>query len=198
MQHYFIEKEHSKEDYFLFNDEILNKTYKFKSVDNVFSKNKIDDGTRILLNEVSKHDLTGEVLDMGCGIGVISVVLKTIFHKIILDAFDINGVAVDLTKENSNLNNVTLRTVEKSNLYEYIDNIYDFIVTNPPIKVGKKILFDLVAEAKNHLKSGGKIFLVIRKSHGQESLKHHMNGIFGNVEILKRDKGYYVMCSQKL
>ncbi len=197
MQHYFIEKEHKTTDYFTFRDEILGKAFVFKSVDNVFSKNKIDDGTRVLLTEVSKHNIFGNLLDIGCGIGTISIVLKTQFPDIVIDASDVNGVAVDLTKQNCKNNNIDINTALKSNLFEYIDKKYNFIVTNPPIKVGKQILFNLVEQSKEHLEIGGQIFLVIRKSHGQESLKRHMENVFGNVEILKRDKGYYVMCSTR-
>ena len=198
MQHYFIEKEHKKSDYFVFQDEILDRKFKFRSVDSVFSKDKIDDGTRVLLNAVSKYcDVFGYVLDFGCGVGTISVVLKTLYPQITMDACDINGTAVELTKENAKLNNVTLNNVIKSNIYENIDTKYDFIVTNPPIKVGKQILFQIITDSKEHLKNGGEIVLVIRKSHGQESLKKHMESVFGNAEILKRDKGYYIMKSIK-
>ena len=92
---------------------------------------------------------------------------------------------------------MTLNNVIKSNIYENIDTKYDFIVTNPPIKVGKQILFQIITDSKDHLKNGGEIVLVIRKSHGQESLKKHMESVFGNAEILKRDKGYYIMKSIK-
>lgn len=198
MQHYFIEKEHKKSDYFIFEDEILDKKFKFKSVDSVFSKNKIDDGTRVLLNTISRHcELGGDVLDFGCGLGVISIVLKTIFPNINIDACDINGTAVQLTKENSKLNNTAINNVIKSDIYENIDKNYDYIVTNPPIKVGKQILFKIMTDSFSHLKNGGEIILVIRKSHGQESLKKHLELIFGNAEILKRDKGYYIMKSVK-
>jgi len=85
--------------------------------------------------------------------------------------------------------------VFKSDLYGEVDKKYNFIVTNPPIKVGKEILFGVVTGAKEHLKPSGEIILVIRKSHGQESMKKHMEKVFGNCEILKRDKGYYIMRS---
>ncbi len=197
MQHYFIEKQHKASDYFTFRDSILDYNLTFKSVDNVFSKNKIDDGTRVLLNEVVKHNLSGSVLDIGCGIGTISIVLKKHFKNLLVDASDVNGVAVELASENFKLNNVDINNVVKSNLYENVDRKYNNIVTNPPIKVGKEILFNLVSQAKNHLNDGGAIYLVIRKSHGQESLKKHMTSVFGNAEILKRDSGYYVMKSVK-
>ena len=167
-----------------------------KSVDSVFSKDGFDEGTKVLLNTVIKQcDLSGDGLDVGCGVGVIGVVLKNEFPDISVDMIDVNNTAVELSKENCKSNNAGKNNVFVSNLYENVDNKYDFIVTNPPIKVGKEILFGVVSGAKNHLKSNGEIILVIRKSHGQESMKKHMEKVFGNAEILKRDKGYYRMRS---
>lgn len=198
MQHYFIEKQHKASDYFTFTDKFNNTEFTFKSVDNVFSKNQIDEGTKVLLNTVLKnYHLKGDVLDFGCGLGTISIVLKRQFPNINVEACDINGVAVELTKHNAKLNNIVINKVYKCNLYEDIDKKYDYIVTNPPIKVGKKILFEVVTQAYEHLNNNGEIVLVIRKSHGQESLKNHMMSVFNNASILKRDKGYYIMKSVK-
>ena len=198
MQHYFIDKQHKKEDYFKYTTEFNGRKYIFNSVDNMFSKDGLDEGTRVLLNTVVKqYDLSGTVLDLGCGIGSIGVILKNEFPNIQVDMVDINNTALALSKQNCALNNATDNCVFNSNLYEGIDKKYDFIVTNPPIKVGKEVLFGVVTGAKEHLNNGGEIILVIRKSHGQESMKKHMEKIFGNAEILKRDKGYYIMKSTK-
>lgn len=199
MEHYFIAKNHVASDYFTFKEEFCGKTFTFKSVDSVFSKNKIDEGTKVLLNTVLKNNasLNGDVLDLGCGIGVIGIVLKTFYNDINVDMLDVNSVAVELSKENNTLNNVSQNNVFESNLYDNVDKKYVHIVTNPPIKVGKQILFGVVSGAYDYLLSGGDITLVIRKSHGEESMKKHMESVFGNCEILKRDKGYYILRSIK-
>lgn len=199
MEHYFIAKNHVASDYFTFKEEFCGKTLTFKSVDSVFSKNKIDEGTKVLLNTILKNNtsLNGDVLDFGCGIGVIGIVLKTFYNDINVDMLDVNSVAVELSKENNTLNNVSQNNVFESNLYDNVDKRYVHIVTNPPIKVGKQILFGVVSGAYDHLLSGGDITLVIRKSHGEESMKKHMESVFGNCEILKRDKGYYILRSIK-
>lgn len=198
MQHYFIDKEHKKEDYFKYTTEFNGRKFVFKSVDNMFSKDALDEGTRVLLNTIIKHyELSGEVLDLGCGIGSIGIILKTQFPDINVDMVDINNTAISLSKENCLLNNCENNKVFYSNLYENIDKKYNYIVTNPPIKVGKEILFGVVSGAKEYLINNGEIVLVIRKNHGQESMKKQMERVFGNVEILKRDKGYYIMRSIK-
>lgn len=198
MQHYFIDKSHRKEDYFKYTAEFNGTKFLFNSVDSMFSKDGLDEGTRVLLNTVlKKYSLFGDVLDLGCGIGSIGIILKHNFPEISIDMIDINNTALLLAKQNCEANNVVANNIFYSNLYENIDKKYDFIVTNPPIKVGKEILFGVVSGAKEHLKNNGEIVLVIRKNHGQESMKKHMEEVFGNAEILKRDKGYYIMRSIK-
>ena len=198
MQHYFIDKEHNETDFFDFNDSVLNLDLCFRSCDSIFSKNKIDDGTRALLNAIDKKcSLNGHGLDLGCGLGVIAIALIKKFG-VTFDMVDINNTAVKLSKENLIKNNV-----QKSAKVFYSDGFgevkanYDFIVTNPPIKTGKKLLFDLMSGAYEHLKENGQLILVIRKDHGMESLKKHIVSLFNNCEIIERNKGYYILKATK-
>ena len=199
MEHYFIAKQHKDSDYFTFTETFNGKQFTFKSVDSVFSKDKIDEGTKVLLSTIIKNNipLNGDVLDFGCGLGVIGIVLKTFYNNINVDMLDVNSVAVELSKQNCKLNNVSQNNVFESDLYNNVDKKYNQIVTNPPIKVGKQILFGVISGSADHLVKGGTITLVIRKSHGEESMKKHMETVFGNATILKRDKGYYILQSIK-
>ena len=198
MQHYFIDKEHQETDFFDFNDSVLGLDLCFRSCDSIFSKNKIDDGTRALLNAIEKKcDLNGHGLDLGCGLGVIAISLIKKFN-VTFDMVDINNTAVKLSKQNLIKNNVQKSAnVFYSDGFSEVKNEYDFIVTNPPIKTGKKLLFDLMVGAHEHLKENGQLILVIRKDHGMESLKKHINTIFGNCEIIERNKGFYILRSIK-
>ena len=198
MQHYFIDKDHKESDFFEFNDSVLDLNLCFRSCDSIFSKNKIDDGTRSLLNAIQKHCiLNGHGLDLGCGLGVIAIALIKKFG-VTFDMVDINNTAVKLSKENLIKNNVQKNAnVFNSDGFEAVGNLYDFIVTNPPIKTGKKLLFDLMSGAYEHLKDNGQLILVIRKDHGMESLKKHINSIFGNCEIIERNKGFYILKAVK-
>ena len=198
MQHYFIEKQHNKEDYFEFEDTIADMKFKFRSCDSIFSKNEIDEGTRTLLNTIfDKVELKGNGLDLGCGYGVIGM---SIIKKLGLncDMIDVNGTAVELSTHNLMANGIRSgANVFKSNGFENVTNNYDFIVTNPPIKTGKKLLFELMEGCYAHLNPGGTLTLVIRKDHGEESLKKKLLEVFGNCEILKRNKGYYILHSTR-
>jgi 16S rRNA (guanine1207-N2)-methyltransferase len=198
MQHYFINKEHKETDFFNFEDEILNYKLCFRSCDSIFSKNKIDDGTRALLKAIDENEtLSGNGLDLGCGLGVIAITLIKRFG-VTMDMVDINETAVKLSNQNLMKNNVQKSArAFVSNGFENITEEYDFIVTNPPIKTGKKLLFELMVEAHKHLKENASIILVIRKDHGMESLKKHLTEIFGNSEIIDRNKGYYILKSTK-
>ena len=194
MQHYFIDKEHQETDFFDFNDSVLGYELCFRSCDSIFSKNKIDDGTRSLLNAINeKCTLTGHGLDLGCGLGVIAIALIKKFG-VTFDMVDVNKTAVKLSKENLIKNNVQ-KSVNAfySDGFSEVKDLYDFIVTNPPIKTGKKLLFELMDGAFNHLKENGQLILVIRKDHGMESLKKHITSIFNNCEIVDRNKGFYIL-----
>ena len=194
MQHYFIDKEHKETDFFDFNDSVLGFDLCFRSCDSIFSKNKIDDGTRALLNAIEKKcELKGYGLDLGCGLGVISIALIKKFN-VTFDMVDINNTAVKLSKENLIKNNVQKSAkVFYSDGFSEVKETYDFIVTNPPIKTGKKLLFDLMQGAFEHLNANAQLILVIRKDHGMESLKKHLLEIFGNCEIIDRNKGFYIL-----
>lgn len=199
MQHYFIDKAHEETDFFEFQDSVLGLDLCFRSCDSIFSKNKIDDGTRTLLEAVDKKCiLQGDGLDLGCGLGVISIALIKKNNLLKLDMVDINNTAVKLSKQNLMKNNVQKNAnVFYSNGFSEINKEYDFIITNPPIKTGKKLLFELMEGAYNHLKQNGQLLLVIRKDHGMESLKKHITSIFNNCEIIERNKGYYILKSIK-
>lgn len=198
MQHYFIEKQHTADDYFEFDDTIADMNIKFRSCDSIFSKNKIDEGTRTLLNTIfDKLELKGNGIDVGCGYGVIGMsLIKKL--GVNCDMIDINGTAVELTTYNLMLNGIKKGAkVFKSDGFEKVEGKYDFVVTNPPIKTGKTLLFRLMQESYDHLNDGGTLTLVIRKDHGEESLRKKLIEIFGNCEILKRNKGFYILHSTR-
>ena len=111
---------------------------------------------------------------------------------------DINLTAVSLTRENLIKNGVSGRAkVIHSDGFGNIQDKFYFIVSNPPIKVGKKVLFNLMLGCKEHLKSNGELILVIRKDLGMESLKKYLVELFGNAEIIDRHKGYYILRTKK-
>ncbi len=199
MQHYFIDKPHSADDYFEFKDCVLGLELCFRSCDSIFSKDRIDDGTRALLNAIAKNEtLSGCGLDLGCGLGVIGIALIK-HYGVKMQMVDVNATAVSLTKQNLMKNNVQHSAVAfVSDGFNAVEGSFDFIVSNPPIKTGKTLLFSLMEGTKEHLKVGAPLILVIRKNLGMESLKKHLTSLFNNCEILARDKGFYILKSVKM
>lgn len=197
--HYFKDIEHKKEDFFSFSENFLDEEIILNSCNNVFSKNEIDYGTKVLIKAIyDNFDLDGkDCLDLGCGLGVVSIVLLKKFNDAKFVLSDITDISVKLSKTNLEKNGVKSCEIIKSDLFENIDKNFDFIITNPPIRAGKNLLLKLIDESVNKLKDNGKLVLVIRKNHGEESIKKYMETKFNLVEILKRDKGFYVLKGEK-
>lgn len=199
MEHYFIEKQHKKEDFFTFTENILGQDYVFKSCDDVFSKDRVDYGTKVLIETVAKNfELTGKILDIGCGYGPIAIVLASKFRNASFTLTDINNTAVMLSTENVQKNKIqNVEKIFKSDGYEKVQGSFDYIITNPPIKAGKQNLLNILVGAYEHLVFGGKLIFVIKKKHGEDSVKKHLQTVYKSVEILKRDSGYYILCCTK-
>lgn len=157
----------------------------------VFSKKGLDFGTRTLLETID--NIKGQVLDFGCGYGPIGIYLKKIYD-VEVDAIDINERAMNLAKKNAELNKTNINIFE-SNIYENINKKYDYIVTNPPIRVGKKILYQILFEAKEHLKENGELWLVIHKDQGAKTLAKTLEKEY-KVEIKNKNKGFYIICAR--
>ena len=149
----------------------------------VFSKKGLDFGTRTLLETID--NVSGQVLDFGCGYGPIGIYLKKTFD-VEVDSIDINQRAMNLAKKNAELNKTKINIFE-SNIYENINKKYDYIVTNPPIRVGKKILYQILFEAKEYLKENGELWLVIHKDQGAKTLAKDLEKEY-EVEIKNKNK----------
>ena len=159
----------------------------------VFSRGSVDEGSALLLN--SLPELKGRVLDLGCGAGVIGVCVGKA-NSIELVQSDVNHRALALTRENLQRNGVS-GTVVESDGFEALDGNFDVILTNPPIRAGKAVIYRLFEEAGNHLTEGGALYLVIRKQQGAESAKRYLETIFGSVELIERKKGYWILRCKK-
>ena len=200
MRHYFVPSEHKAEDYFEFSAQFMGKNFIFKSCPDVFSKNQLDYGSLVLVKSVIEHKelFSGRIMDMCCGYGTIAILLSN-FVEAEYYMSDINSTAVDLAKYNVSkmANNIDINNIFVGNLFENVDKEFNHIVSNPPIKVGKKYLLDFVNQSYEKLEKDGTITVVIKKNLGASSLKDYLTELFGNCEIWERDKGYYILHSKK-
>ncbi len=162
----------------------------------VFSPKRIDPGTRLLIENLDIPE-KGTALDMGCGYGVIGIILAKINPALKVYLVDINKRAIELAKINAKINKVQDRVIVlQGNLYEPVrDKKFNLIASNPPISAGLKIVEEIVEEAKNHLVEKGIIEIVLRK--GVNTILSLMEKTYGNVEIVARKSGYKVLKSIK-
>lgn len=196
MSQYFDNDKNIKSERKIIKFNFNNKDFSIYSDNGVFSKDRFDYGTRVLLNSVDIDKLSGNVLDLGCGLGVVGIILGTFNKGINIDMVDINERAIDLAKNNLVLNNVKAN-VFVSDIYSNIDNKYDFIITNPPIRAGKNVIRGFLLGSYDYLKDDGILYFVMRKDHGVKSMIKELSAKF-NTSIVNKDKGFYVvLCTKK-
>lgn len=196
-QMYFATDPTVKHDERIVEYHIDNINLKFTTDAGVFSKLRIDYGSGVLIKVMKEQEFPPVgVLDVGCGYGPIGLFAAKFWPKQEIDMVDINERALNLARRNAKLNNITNVDIFSSNGYEHVDKKYGLIVTNPPIRAGKKVVDEILANAKAHLVDDGLLLAVLQKKQGAPSAKKLMTTTYGNCEILKRDKGYYILASR--
>lgn len=188
MSHYFETDNNLKDDLRVIKTKVKETELTFNVNSGVFSKNNLDFGTRSLLE--SLENIEGEVLDFGCGYGPIGIYLSKKFN-VYVDMVDINERAICLANENIKLNKANAKAFY-SNIYENITKKYDYIISNPPIRVGKEILYKILLDAKKHLKENGKLIFVINKDQGAKSTMKKLEETY-KVTLLNKNKGFYII-----
>ena len=159
----------------------------------VFSRTELDRGTEILLDALPEA-MTGSLLDLGCGWGVIGVTLGKVHPGLEITMADINQRACDLSVENAEKNGVAARVIV-SDGYEQLEGLsFDYIVQNPPIRAGKSVIYGMFARGAEALREGGSLWLVIRKQQGAPSAQNYLLTLFGSVEIVNKEAGYWIFC----
>lgn len=173
---------------------VLGNKFTFLTDNGVFSKDGLDFGSRLLLESIPAEEVGGKILDMGCGYGVFGIVLAKVTGAS-ADMVDVNLRALHLAQRNAKINGVSNVKVFESYTYQNINTKYSVIVTNPPIRAGKKVVYDIVMNAKDYLEDNGKLFLVIRKEQGAKSLIVDLKKVY-TVCVLEKSKGFYIIeCS---
>ena len=159
----------------------------------MFSKEKLDFGTRVLLENLPIQEISGDVLDLGCGYGVVSIILSK-FTDAIFDAVDVNRRALHLFEMNVKLNKSNNINLFESNCYDSVDKDkkYNYIITNPPIRAGKEVVYKMLRGAKDYLKERGELYFVMRKDHGAKTAIRDISDIY-NCEIVAKEKGFFVI-----
>ena len=195
MSQYFTNDENLKSEYrniiYKYNDY----TFNFTSDLGVFSKDRIDFASKLLVETYFKYGKKNiNILDVGCGYGFIGITLSKIMNSNV-DMIDVNKRAIHLT--NINIKNLKANArVFLSNVYENIDKKYDVIISNPPIRAGKKVYMDIILNAKNYLVDGGEFYFVMNKDHGVKTVIKEIKDVY-DVNVLNKDKGFFVILCKK-
>ena len=191
---YFAENPDAEHDIHELKVQLLGQKMTFLTDAGVFSKKMIDYGSQALLKCLDFHKQES-VLDVGCGYGTLGLTLVKA-KEVEATLVDINQRALDLARQNAERNQV-LATIFQSNIYQNVEGRFHHIISNPPIRAGKQVVHEVITGSYTHLLDGGDLTIVIQKKQGAPSAKAKMEDVFGNCEILKKDKGYYILRSRK-
>ncbi|MCM0598238.1 class I SAM-dependent methyltransferase [Periweissella fabalis] len=174
---------------------LLNNEIKFTTDNGVFSKQTVDYGTRVMLEAFREdHAPAGKILDLGTGYGPVGIALALAYPNRKVDMVDVNNLALSLAQRNATTNQVTEQVkVFHSNVYEDVTDQYAAILTNPPVRAGKEVVQAMIAKSIQYLVVGGTLTVVLQKKQGAPSAKKLMEEVFGNCEIIRKDKGYYIL-----
>ncbi len=189
MSHYFTNDNNIKSEEHKIEVSFKNNNYEFILDNGVFSKTKLDFATKTLLESLDFNSIKGRVLDFGCGWGPIGIIIKKNTDAVV-DMVDVNLRSINLSKKNAKLNNVEVNIFE-SDIYSNVKDKYNYIITNPPIRVGKKILYEILFNAYDYLLDNGELWLVISKNQGAKSLLKDLKEKY-NVNIVCKNKEFFV------
>ena len=174
--------------------------FRFISDSGVFSKKTVDFGSRLLIETFRlNEEVAGDILDVGCGYGPMGLALAYAYPARLVEMVDVNERAMSLARRNAEANNIRNVKVYESNTYDQVPEERQFaaIVSNPPIRAGKQVVHRNLSEAHVHLLPGGTLTVVIQKKQGAPSAEQKMLDVFGNVAVIARDKGYWIIQSVK-
>ena len=195
MDQYFTREPSSESRPVICQFEDRGRKYVFETDAGVFSRGEVDQGTEILLKALP--DLDGDILDLGCGWGVVGTCLKGRNPDARIVMVDVNLRALELSRKNLSRNGASAEVLESDGFEGIRDRTFDAVVTNPPIRAGKEKVYEMLGDAARSLKSGGQLFVVIRKQQGAESCVKYLHTIFERVEKIDKSGGYWVIRALK-
>jgi 16S rRNA (guanine1207-N2)-methyltransferase len=200
MEQYFTKNPTTEKEIYKFDWNIGKDRFYFYTSNSVFSKKGVDFGSMVLVETVVKENANfkGSILDLGCGYGPIGVMLAKLIENANVTMSDVNERALELAKMNAEENKVKSRVKTlSSSAFENINENFDMIVTNPPIRAGKDVIFSFYEGAYEHLNKGGHLYVVIQKKQGAPSTKEKLESLFGNCETAEKKSGYFIFRAEK-
>ncbi|SOC39170.1 class I SAM-dependent methyltransferase [Ureibacillus acetophenoni] len=198
-EHYYSKKPQieSNPRHFKFN--LLGNSLQFETDRGVFSKSEVDFGSRTLIESFQMPETDGAVFDIGCGYGPIGLAIAKQYPDRIVYMMDVNERAVLLAKKNAEMNGIQNVRIFESDGVTSVDREIEAaaILTNPPIRAGKEVIFKFYDEAYERLVPNGELWVVIQKKQGAPSTVAHLEENFAEVEIVEKKKGYWIIKAKK-
>ncbi len=190
MEHYFTNNNELVSNIITLTYQYNSFHFTFLSDNGVFSKKRIDYGSKLLLETyLSEVTIEEKVLDVGCGYGFIGSVISRVNGSVV-DMVDVNKRALHLAKRNTK-NTSYKGDIFLSDAYQNVKDKYDTVITNPPIRTGKNKVLEILLGAFEHLNDNGKLYFVIRKDQGALSIKKIIEEKY-SIQMINRSKGYIV------
>lgn len=198
MEHYFTNNPSIDSSENLLSCQIGDYNLKFYTDNGVFSKKNVDFGTKTLLESFYTDKEKANVVDIGCGYGVISIFLAKKYELYSFTMVDVNSRSLNLSEKNIKLNNLknNFKVLENNALDDINDN-FDIAITNPPIRAGKEVVHKIMKQSYETLNADGELWVVIQKKQGMASCKKLLENMFSYVEVVKKNKGYYILKAVK-
>jgi 16S rRNA G1207 methylase RsmC len=197
LDHYFAEHPKSKLNFGIIRTNLRGKPFEFLTSSGVFSKKRVDLGTRLLVESMVLPE-EGYVLDVGCGygaVGIAAAVFKANLHVVMVD---VNERAVRLARQNVKINKVQNAIVKRGHLYEPVkDFTFNCVLSNPPVSAGMETVKAIISEAPEHMANRALFQMVVRSKIGGKRLRMFFEEAFGNFQVLARKSGYRVLISEK-
>jgi 16S rRNA (guanine1207-N2)-methyltransferase len=197
MSHYYINDKNLKDNEAFFDVQIDGTSFRFYTNDGVFSKRDFDFGSYLLIKSALGLGTFSTVIDMGCGYGPIGIIYSKFNNDAKVYMYDVNLRALDLARKNMILNNVSNAFAFESYLFEKVEVKADLILTNPPIRAGKSVIFKLYEDAYKHLNENGVLLVVIQRKQGAPSTMEKLKSIYNNVEVIEKKGGYWIISAAK-
>jgi 16S rRNA (guanine1207-N2)-methyltransferase len=196
-EHYFAALPKSKAKFGLVHTSLRDKSFEFLTASSVFSKKRVDIGTRLLIEAMVLPE-AGYVLDVGCGYGAIGIAAATFNPRLRVVMTDVNTRAVHLAKHNIEINKVTNAEVRCGYLYDPVEELtFNCVLSNPPVSAGMETVKAIILEAPKVMASKATFQMVVRSKIGGKTLPSTFNETFGNSAVLARESGYRVLIAEK-
>jgi 16S rRNA (guanine1207-N2)-methyltransferase len=197
IEHYFVANPKSRPRYGLIRTYLRGKPFEFLTASGVFSKQRVDLGTRLLIESMLLPK-KGCALDIGCGYGAVGIGAAAFNPRLYVILVDVNARAVWLARQNVEKNIVSNAEVRRGCLYAPVkDLIFDCVLSNPPVSAGMETVKAMIVEAPRHMVCGGVFQMVVKSKIGGKRLRTIFEEAFGNVEVLARESGYRVLLSRR-